>query len=142
MASINCPRCDTELHHYVIDVVAGGGAVAGPGLTCHSCGRAISPYEVRSLLAFGSSDPLSVLRGNEAGKARSTTRIDDWWLLNKDLVLLAGGAVAVIAILSVLAAAFISTLVGIIIAVALTAVAIGIWVQDMLVNKRREKAKP
>ena len=143
MASINCPRCSTQLHHYVIDVVAGGGAVTGPGLACHACGRAISPHEVRSLLAGGGPDPFSELRRNASvGKHGSSERVADWWLFNKDLIMLAAGAIAAIVLLSGAAAIFISPLVGIIIAVALTAVAVGIWVQDIVVAKRREKAEP
>lgn len=51
MASIDCPGCGATLSSYLVDVVAGGGELAGAGgLTCPQCKRNIRHSEIRGLL--------------------------------------------------------------------------------------------
>jgi hypothetical protein len=58
MASIKCPRCGSELHHYLIDTVAGGGGLAGGGgIVCPACQRQIAHAEIERLVK-GIQDPL------------------------------------------------------------------------------------
>lgn len=51
MASIKCPRCGNSLHHFSIDVVSSGGALAGAGgITCPSCNKQIPNSEIERLV--------------------------------------------------------------------------------------------
>jgi len=51
MATINCPQCSETLSSYLIDVIEGGGHLAGAGgLTCPNCGTNIPHSQLERLV--------------------------------------------------------------------------------------------
>lgn len=90
MASIDCPGCGSQISHFSIDVVAGGGQVAGSGgIVCPQCSRRIPNAEIVALVrggGVGGSRPLDLSPADEPLTGRiiewildKLEAIEDWW---------------------------------------------------------------